>query len=677
MFQTGQIILLKHFPSNTVISNIILKVEERQHSSSNQQQNLPKQYGFRVAASGGCLRILPNGQTDLLGGEGAWATFEPLQNPQDASHFLLSSIGHKQQNAPRFLSFVASSLSSSSSSSYPGAQAAPPATFASSTDINSPACRWTFVVVTDQSTVEKTFQQMTQLRQIQSQQWMKSMTNPILLRPLADVMSEEKAKNGASTVPEQQQKASLPDEYVIQYEDGDCVRLVSPSTGLCIPFPFTFEFTSQQHLDALIEIMYEKFNVVRGTRILSLQDKSNSPETAFPAGSVVHLFAHDDKSTSTSNINSNADASHLRMLGNSFDTNGGLGPPATWEVTKTRSGLLFRCIHFASSNPSEHRYLSINAQSKTLSFTNSPSSDETAYWMLQKAQAPLTSRQSYLLTPKFMEDVDFSPQQREFFKQNGYVVVKNVIQDASLIEGALRFLNHLLGQGPKAWKLDEEKNKHVLENSSHHSIVALFRASRIPTLLQRLLGRSNVELVKSVQLALRFPVVNEFDEDAGLGVAADAKNNSVDNWHIDGQENNSGNCLPFSLLVKVALSDQTKEGCGNFTVFPGSHKRRDVVEWYHSVTRKRENATSNSNQLANIIASRPSLAGIEPLQVLLAPGDAVFAHPYLCHRVGFNVSPNIRYSTIVRIHAKNLMQVRNQPEKIIQDPVNWYFSDSK
>ena len=40
-------------------------------------------------------------------------------------------------------------------------------------------------------------------------------------------------------------------------------------------------------------------------------------------------------------------------------------------------------------------------------------------------------------------------------------------------------------------------------------------------------------------------------------------------WHIDGLP--SGNFAMFSLLIGVALSDQTVEGCGNLGVFPGSH----------------------------------------------------------------------------------------------------------
>lgn len=50
-------------------------------------------------------------------------------------------------------------------------------------------------------------------------------------------------------------------------------------------------------------------------------------------------------------------------------------------------------------------------------------------------------------------------------------------------------------------------------------------------------------------------------------------------WHLDGLD--EGKYHPFSLLIGVALNDQTNEFCGNLALHPGSHYTlKDYVKSY-------------------------------------------------------------------------------------------------
>ena len=127
-------------------------------------------------------------------------------------------------------------------------------------------------------------------------------------------------------------------------------------------------------------------------------------------------------------------------------------------------------------------------------------------------------------------------------------------------------------------------------------------------------------------------------------------------WHVDGMR--QGKRRPFSLLVGVALSEVSEPMCGNFTIFPKSHKLihelildngclrgiDDHLEW--------SLATSMYNPWG--VTDGPQLPDLgPPKQLLLKPGDVVLAHPNLAHRGAPNLSPNIRYMVYFRLKSSN------------------------
>lgn len=123
-------------------------------------------------------------------------------------------------------------------------------------------------------------------------------------------------------------------------------------------------------------------------------------------------------------------------------------------------------------------------------------------------------------------------------------------------------------------------------------------------------------------------------------------------YHIDGEANACGARFPdsFSLIIAVALSSQMQSGMGNFTVFPGAH-RRDWSDYPH---------LKRHRQL-------PDLG--PPLEVLLDPGDAVLVHPLLPHRGGSNSSETIRELAFFRIQVDGVLYDSSlRAESLLQDP---------
>ena len=241
--------------------------------------------------------------------------------------------------------------------------------------------------------------------------------------------------------------------------------------------------------------------------------------------------------------------------------------------------------------------------------------------------------------PKFDPSLKLTNSQRDEFRTQGFVILKNVVP-LSLVEDAKRVVNHHLGTGPEAWTTGED-GVPKLGASSHSSVTDLIEQSDVWTLVQRMIGLDKVARPPPGQLAIRFPVVDTFKE-------GDCTETGEMQYHIDGMQNQT--LIPFTILCKVPLSDQTQEGNGNFTVFPGSHRNPELLQWY--ADRLQDNITAATEGPPAPPAGgggrgKPALG--RPMQVCMAPGDCAIVHPHLAHCVGRNTSPNIRYSIIFRL----------------------------
>lgn len=134
-------------------------------------------------------------------------------------------------------------------------------------------------------------------------------------------------------------------------------------------------------------------------------------------------------------------------------------------------------------------------------------------------------------------------------------------------------------------------------------------------------------------------------------------------WHLDGMD--KGLYGPFSLLIGVALSDQTVDNCGNLAVHPGSHHTlKNFLKQYSAacdhtgidasdtdlITERRLHAVS-------LVKNKPYLD--EPVQIKLQRGDVVFALHKVAHLGTPNYSDNIRKMVYFRVSHKNLDKLRH------------------
>jgi hypothetical protein len=92
-------------------------------------------------------------------------------------------------------------------------------------------------------------------------------------------------------------------------------------------------------------------------------------------------------------------------------------------------------------------------------------------------------------------------------------------------------------------------------------ILALYYASPVAHIVQRLLGSGDVAPPLCAQIVASYPSFNLFNATHTL---------FGDQWTIEGFTS-SGAHSPYSVLVGVALTDILQPNCGNFCVHPDSH----------------------------------------------------------------------------------------------------------
>ena len=89
-----------------------------------------------------------------------------------------------------------------------------------------------------------------------------------------------------------------------------------------------------------------------------------------------------------------------------------------------------------------------------------------------------------------------------------------------------------------------------------------------------------------------------------------------------------------------------------------------MIRWFQTMRGGGKDLVKEMND------GRPHLGA--PLQVCLKPGDCALVHPYLAHRVGTNVSPNVRYSIIFRLTHNTFEEDAQDGDGLIANPMKIY-----
>lgn len=222
--------------------------------------------------------------------------------------------------------------------------------------------------------------------------------------------------------------------------------------------------------------------------------------------------------------------------------------------------------------------------------------------------------------------------QRRAFMADGFLLVRAAVPLA-LVRAARRRINHELGVPGRVIAGGVEGAAKLAGAASNSDEVrALFLRSGAAAMAEALLGAGQMVPPAGAQLALRFPELG------------DARDPTGTEWHTDGLR--QGKRRPFSLLAGIALSDATEPLAGNLTVFPGSHLALQPLLTKDGRLRGHEDECFRPEGVWGQ-GSLPDLGA--PLQLAMAPGDLVLAHPDLAHRGGPNFSPDVRYQVYFRL----------------------------
>lgn len=161
-------------------------------------------------------------------------------------------------------------------------------------------------------------------------------------------------------------------------------------------------------------------------------------------------------------------------------------------------------------------------------------------------------------------------EQKQFFIDNGYVVLRNIVPQ-ELVEAALRRVDTAFEEGE--YTLRERNSNDVIPIFSkevEHSpaVYECMTKTPIPEACDDLLGEGNSRCGRHAQVAFRWK--DERLIKKGMKIN---ENMPKYRWHIDG---GSGKYMKtasgFTLLVGVVLSEgqDVDENRGQFTVWPGS-----------------------------------------------------------------------------------------------------------
>ena len=224
-------------------------------------------------------------------------------------------------------------------------------------------------------------------------------------------------------------------------------------------------------------------------------------------------------------------------------------------------------------------------------------------------------------------------QKRHFFKQ-GYCVVRKLVP-RDMTERALWAINHSLGS--EGMDKDALPILHAQtycpELIGTETITDLVNATDLAPLAESMLGPGNLMRQTFGQVALRFPKTTQGPPPAPRG-------------HMDGLGSDLNGrpvgdfARHFTCFAVVYLHDVPELNCGNFTVWPGSHR---CLEDYL----RREG-------LDVLSRGQPSLDWPhEPVQIRGRPGDVCLVHHQTIHGGAPNLSPRIRYAIIFRMHHVN------------------------
>jgi hypothetical protein len=228
-------------------------------------------------------------------------------------------------------------------------------------------------------------------------------------------------------------------------------------------------------------------------------------------------------------------------------------------------------------------------------------------------------------------NTEITEQHRAAFREQGYVVIPGVLDDARLAAGR-ELVAALVAAEPPAAELTGPYFLWPRLPPAGHPLLDFYRESGIERLAAGLL-RPDL-LVREPDFAQLATTIPPWPHRPG-------------GPHVDGltPPDPDGRPATFSLLAGVWLTDHRQPGTGNLWVWPGTHLR-----FGDYLAARGADALARPGEMAPGPYPRIELG--DPVQVTGTAGSVLLAHYLLGHNIGNNDGgTGPRYTVYYRLHA--------------------------
>lgn len=273
--------------------------------------------------------------------------------------------------------------------------------------------------------------------------------------------------------------------------------------------------------------------------------------------------------------------------------------------------------------------------------------------------------------PNFLKPMIFPTSAKYDILTDGYTVFRGIIPP-DVVDNAVAAIGKMVAESeafsqPLADRIKNPRSGDPFftsGGSNDKAVLALYYCSPIYALVESLLHNEIVSADNKTPFHARAggaQIAFRFSQARPLG--AWERKIGGRSWHLDGMDR--GTYGPFSLLIGVALSDQSLGNCGNLAVHPGSHHTLKPFLKQYSAACDHTGIDPLNTQLITerrmlavaLVQQKPILD--EPVEVKLNKGDVVFALHKVAHLGTPNYSDGIRKQVYFRVSHKNLDKIRH------------------
>jgi hypothetical protein len=219
-----------------------------------------------------------------------------------------------------------------------------------------------------------------------------------------------------------------------------------------------------------------------------------------------------------------------------------------------------------------------------------------------------------------VEKIDFN-----FFKENGYLIIPNVI-DKNVLNKNVNNINKLI----KEKGFGKEEQIYLETNGESYGNVdkEIYDNPKIKGIIKAFFG-DNVNLEGNKRFVKLLPRYSGYWKD----FYGDEEKLQ---WHIDNVRTEFYHPIPGTMVFY--LTDCLDLNAGNFTCYPGSHK------WVQYLFNKYGKEGLMRDKYGRYTTKEPMT--FKPKQIIAPAGSVIITHPLLIHRAGINISKNTRIGVI-------------------------------